>query len=529
MKKRIFSLCVVFILLFTMLPLEALAVKDVDEAKIYTDYLLDGGYEEIFDYEISKEYMEISTCLIDLNKDGVSELLIALTDTEWGGPRGYACDSALLTIESKTVKNLHSAYYGGGTMGGDNLVLKYDKEQQEYVAALDGYVSDGVYALFDYIYVYSTEDFSEEYVLCDTRYSKYEGLYDKEIKKLRSETSLYSEDETDVYSYTVNGDYVSKERFETLSARFTDVVDPAYQMYSGTYYAPIKGYSAKKEDDSTPETDDLTDNGYAAAVRKAIEDMQAYEWGRGYGALYDVDGNGVEELLLIHTADISDDSGNYGAATVFSVYTMFAGEVVPLLEKEKLYYEAGDPWGQIGVVKKDGKQYFAAYDSNGGVDDVYWGGGGWRLYTVDKASILCTATADFTLVEDFNNEIVSAESYAMIDGKRYDYSHYEKWVDSIDEVFTIYPAEVSWAPQHEDTMTLEDLLEYLKENPVEVSSDKVELKVYAAFPEATIGTDQSVKLQFSLYINEKLSPIESYVTGISNPSVLEEIDIKDSD
>ncbi len=51
--------------------------------------------------------------------------------------------------------------------------------------------------------------------------------------------------------------------------------------------------------------------------------------------------------------------------------------------------------------------------------------------------------------------------------------------------------------------------------------NSVELRVYTAFPDSMIGTEQDVKVRFSLYINGKEVPIEEYVLGISNPSVVE--------
>ncbi len=90
MKKRLLSLCLVFVLLFALVP--ATSAADVqDERAIYTEYLLNGGYTELSDKYYKKEYMKIETCMIDVNSDGVWELLISLTDESFMGPRGYQC------------------------------------------------------------------------------------------------------------------------------------------------------------------------------------------------------------------------------------------------------------------------------------------------------------------------------------------------------------------------------------------------------------------------------------------------------
>ncbi len=75
-----------------------------------------------------------------------------------------------------------------------------------------------------------------------------------------------------------------------------------------------------------------------------------------------------------------------------------------------------------------------------------------------------------------------------------------------------------------DTTTY--LSKYLEDNPV---LDSVELKAYTAFPESSIGTEQEVKIQFSLYVNDELTPIKEYALGISNPSVIESTETTDSD
>lgn len=57
--------------------------------------------------------------------------------------------------------------------------------------------------------------------------------------------------------------------------------------------------------------------------------------------------------------------------------------------------------------------------------------------------------------------------------------------------------------------------------------DTIELKAYTAFPESTIGTGQEVKIQFSLYVNGELAPIEEYSLGIGTPSVIESTEMVD--
>ena len=95
------------------------AINNADrDCAIYTQFLLNGGYDELIGYTYNKDYLEISTCMVDLDFDSTYELLIYLTETEFSGIRGYPTTTALLDINNGTVQKVHSAYYGGGSMGG---------------------------------------------------------------------------------------------------------------------------------------------------------------------------------------------------------------------------------------------------------------------------------------------------------------------------------------------------------------------------------------------------------------------------
>ena len=80
-----------------------------------------------------------------------------------------------------------------------------------------------------------------------------------------------------------------------------------------------------------------------------------------------------------------------------------------------------------------------------------------------------------------------------------------------------------WCASSGGWMTYDEILDYLS-----AKSEMIELRAYTAFPESSIGTNQEVKIQFSLYVNGDLNSIEQYTLGISNPSVVESIETVDS-
>lgn len=340
---------------------------------------------------------------------------------------------------------------------------------------------------------------------------------DYEIETLKDYTAYTLTDDGLCFYYNV-GDAVPR----------AEIVIP---FTSADSYVISVGEKPEKNTADATDTD-VPDNGYISAVQKAITDKVVVAYGNGYGTLYDVDGNGTEELFLIHTADLSPDSDYWSIGVVCSVYTMSDGILIPLIEKEPLYYEAGSPWGYVGVVRKDGQTYIAITASNSSV----WGteiehSGFWTLHTFDGNTLQKATDLEYFCITDLtqNDAVLYDQSSVTINGKEYGYDVYEEWVNGIEELYAVYPADVSWTPQYENTMTLEDLLEHLKKHPVERIPDTIELKAYTAFPESTIGTNQEVKMLFSLYVNSKLTPIEEYALGISNPSVIESTKTIDSD
>ena len=62
-----------------------------------------------------------------------------------------------------------------------------------------------------------------------------------------------------------------------------------------------------------------------------------------------------------------------------------------------------------------------------------------------------------------------------------------------------------------------------------VISQNVELKAYVPFPKSTIGINQEVKIQFSLYVNDKITTIGECDLEISNPFVVKSIASVDVD
>ena len=201
------------------------------------------------------------------------------------------------------------------------------------------------------------------------------------------------------------------------------------------------------------------EKGYIPAVLNAIEDAQSFAWGNGYGTLFDIDGNGIEELIMVYSVNMETDDGYGLSAKACSLYTMSNGNAIQLIDKEILFAEAGGPSGCVAVVELEGNRYFAITAENGetGGGRTHRGGD-WKLYTISGTSIELDTNVEYEYYE--GDTIEYDRSFATINGNKCGYREYEEWRNRLKYVLQVQPYE------DESAMTLEELLEYLKRSYV---------------------------------------------------------------
>ena len=354
MKKRMISLCMVMAILITMLPKICLPVS-ASIPDVWYDFLSTRGFRNYILDSDGVDDAEFQYAVYDLNADGTEELVLQVTRD---APFFFTW---VFTLSDGDIVTAYEDYgYGSYRYSPKlNMVIGSSETRPDaYLAYAPFYCLKGTELEFAFTV---GQDMGESFY--------YDG----------SSTTSISEEERSSY--------------------FDDVV--------WLEFAEVKEAAITESQES----------GYAKIVAETIEEIRDLGWATGFGTLYDVDGNGVAELLLIHGAKVQVDSEFYGFGAVCSAYTMLDGEVVALLDHKPLYVEAGDPSAYIAVVKKDGETYLAVHKSNAAVEELYNSFGSWELYTVNGTSIELEANVEYEMAEDNNGSIVDDQSFAKIEGK----------------------------------------------------------------------------------------------------------------
>jgi len=207
--------------------------------KIYLQYMESAQWKN--DYEPQDEfepadmtdYTITAYRIFDLDGNGIPELwFCAEAPDTFAGPRGPERRDFFCAIEDSLVKQLLSGYISGGTMGGDEITVKYDTEKQNHVICKTGYAG-GFGGVMSWLEIY---DFSGLSIVKTMQYSQ--------ISQTASNYSDGELDKPDLYYpftditwgneaaytvYRINGGQVSKEAYEQLSDRFINPVDESFR------------------------------------------------------------------------------------------------------------------------------------------------------------------------------------------------------------------------------------------------------------------------------------------------------------
>lgn len=161
---------------------------------------------------------------------------------------------------------------------------------------------------------------------------------------------------------------------------------------------------------------------YKPYIEKALEaHKQVNNYTSAQGLLFDIDENGVDELLIIHEADLS---------CVYDVYTIKDNKVYELIEDEKFFLLAGGPSGDVYILNgKNGEKYigfkYTEVDPGYGTENYF--NGTWAVYDINGIDVTEIRKVKYTYVSD-KDVIDYSLSKAIIAGEEVSYKEFEKWL-----------------------------------------------------------------------------------------------------
>ena len=222
------------------------------EKEIYTDYLLNGGYDEVVapQHFSDSEWTSVSTVLIDLDGNGIKELLIRCTDLLWGGNMGYRPDyTALYTIDKDTEDVVCIGQFEQGDPypnGASSLSFMKDSNTGEHALVLYNHTYfDDKQANQSTVYTIQTFDgqklvSGDSYRIEEFHYPYTDEQFADVIENIKKGPHTISEYWQTITAYYLNDVQVTKEEYDSAFALTSKLTDSAYKSYSGTYDKPIK-------------------------------------------------------------------------------------------------------------------------------------------------------------------------------------------------------------------------------------------------------------------------------------------------
>lgn len=155
----------------------------------------------------------------------------------------------------------------------------------------------------------------------------------------------------------------------------------------------------------------------------SVFDKDNYSEG-GSGAFYDLNGDGVQELIAVHWGE---DTANEGMRAVRAkLYTKDADGTPVLAIDESLYVDASVGEGFVGVEKKGGSTYFLTFGA-GGNEELY----------VESYSLYSLNGTTATVAEKAEMHSKNAVATYTINGKSATETEFDAWVQSHNLVLLI--------------------------------------------------------------------------------------------
>ena len=208
---------------------------------IFEDFFAQGGWDTVMgaiEYDpildTDQRDAEVQAALVDLDQDGMEEMVLVMQFF-------MMQKSCLLDIdEADKVQVAQTAFNGGGSGGGYSVEIRYDTLEQRPIAVLSGYFQLGFAHGTRFLQAFGNGLTAPDLEFKRTHYylESYKS-FQEEMDRLREETDLWVEEDGFLVAYTKNGEYITREEFESLEARYVTPEDPALQLQKTSPYYPV--------------------------------------------------------------------------------------------------------------------------------------------------------------------------------------------------------------------------------------------------------------------------------------------------
>lgn len=201
------------------------------------------------------------------------------------------------------------------------------------------------------------------------------------------------------------------------------------------------------ENNSTETTDTQDYQAYIKVINDIMEDP-SYSYQMYKGMLYDIDKDGIDELLLHYVSD--------GVTVIGQIWTVQGDNAVCMLDNVTMAVMAGQGESHFAVGESGGEEYLCLYRSFG---ETYNLTNRWELFSISGSGYQKNCTLEIKT------------SYMDADGK-YSQSpvstqYFRDNLEISESEFASYEVEekesfFNWEPGVEDGSSLEDLLTELQ-------------------------------------------------------------------
>lgn len=274
----------------------------------------------------------------------------------------------------------------------------------------------------------------------------YENM-DRNISLMKMVLYVDARGEYCAYQMTTEGklsELFSSANNENIEKNYNTSID----IIENTF-ASLDGLYVEEEWDSN--TSDISVSSYLPVIEAAISET-AYDSATGSGFLYDLDSDGVDELVILNV--YAEVGGNSFPGHAYSVYDIENGEVIAKCDKELLFYDAGGPSGYVGVVNYLGNTALVVYIDNG---ETGYQAHRETLYTIyDPSSLQVIASASLDYVSADTVQV----NNCTVNGKTCSYNDYLSVVDAIEPIII---ADIYSNDESDGSMGLYELLRSIQE------------------------------------------------------------------